>query len=199
MDIEYDENLRNNDLEYERGLEGPEILIPIINENPPTIYNPISFQTELIVQFMQNKGILMANRRCPICLSAMNILKDQNAADKLIWRCQKRKPPHDKKINLRSGSIFEGLIEKIQILYFVTFFCFTENTSLNEALDRCKNFSSQMGQYNISREGIIKIFGILRYKVKEKMHKSWEKNLFGIQINTNLGFPSVELDESKII
>ena len=120
MDIEYDENLRNNDIEYEKGLEGPEILIPLINENPPTIYNPISFQTELIVQFMQNKGILTANRRCLICLSAMNIVKDQNAADKLIWRCQKRKPSHDKKINLRSGMNKEG----IDLILFYKFMFF---------------------------------------------------------------------------
>ena len=92
---------------------------------------------------------------------------------------------------MKSGSIFEGLVEKIQNLYCVTFFCFTENTSVKEALDRCKTFTSQMSQYNISREGIIKIFGILRNKVKEKMHILWKKNL--------LGFPPVELDESKII
>ena len=45
MDIEYEESLRNNDLEYERGLEGPEIINPLLNENPPTVYNPVSFQT----------------------------------------------------------------------------------------------------------------------------------------------------------
>ena len=69
-----------------------------MNENVPTIYNPNSFQTEVILQFMQNKGILISNRRCLICLSVMNIVKDQNATDKLIWRCQKHKPSHDKKI-----------------------------------------------------------------------------------------------------
>ena len=111
---------------------------------------------------MQNKGILISNRRCPICLSVMNIVKDPNKTDKLIWRYQKHKPPHDIKINLRKDQIFEGLLEKIQILYFVTFFCFTENMSLNEAFDRCNTFSSKLEQYNISKEAIIKIFGKLK-------------------------------------
>ena len=75
MDIYYDENLRHNDLEFERGLEGPEIINPLLNENPQTIYNPVSFQTELIVQFMQNKGILMGNRRCPIALLVQSGMK----------------------------------------------------------------------------------------------------------------------------
>ena len=43
--------------------------------NPQTIYNPVSFQTELIVQFMQNKGILMGNRRCPIALLVQSGMK----------------------------------------------------------------------------------------------------------------------------
>ncbi len=77
MDIEYDEHLRNNAVEYKKGLSGPEMIIPLINENPPTIYNPNSFQTEILLKFLQNKGILKPNRRCPVCLSEMNIVKDK--------------------------------------------------------------------------------------------------------------------------
>ena len=31
------------------------------------------------------------------------------------------------------------------------------------------------------------------------MHSYWDKNLLGLEINMDLGYPSVEIDESKII
>ena len=44
-----------------------------------------------------------------------------------------------------------------------------------------------------------KFFSLVRDKIRIKMHKIWEKELLGIEINPEFGYPAVEIDESKII
>ena len=36
-------------------------------------------------------------------------------------------------------------------------------------------------------------------KLRKKMHRQWENDLIGIKLNDKLGYPSIEIDESKII
>ena len=61
------------------------------------------------------------------------------------------------------------------------------------------NFTSQIGNTNISKESIIKVFGIIRKKIMEYMNFIFGKNLLDVEIKAILRFPSVEIDERKII
>ena len=65
MDIEYHQELKNNDSEYKNGLSKD---IDYINENtdtPPKIYNP-----EIIIKYLQNKRIL---KNIIVCLSNLEL------------------------------------------------------------------------------------------------------------------------------
>jgi hypothetical protein len=127
------------------------------------------------------------------------MVSNKASIDKLIWRCHKRNPSHDIKINIREGSIFEGFQIKIPILYFLMYFCFIENISINSALIKCNDFCYQVGEGGITAQSIINFYSVVREKLRAKMHRQWEKDLIGIKINDNLGYSSIEIDESKII
>ena len=129
----------------------------------------------------------------------MNLVKHIASLDNIIWRCQKRNPKHDSKINIRADSIFENLQIKIHILYFLLYYCFAENISINNAVLKCNDFCNKIGETGISQASVTKFFKIVGQKIKDKMHKVWDKNLLGVIINPELGYGSVEIDESKII
>lgn len=129
----------------------------------------------------------------------MNICKYANAIDKLVWRCHKLKSPHDVKIHIRKDSIFESFKINITILYFLLFFFFTENISINNSYEKCKIFCQDIGEGSITPVSIGKFFACVRDKILKKMHIKWKKDLLAIEINPELGYPSVEIDESKII
>ena len=79
------------------------------------------------------------------------------------------------------------------------FFCFSENVGINKAYEKCKNFCDQIGETAVTPASITKFFSLVRDKIRIKMHKIWEKELLGIEINPEFGYPAVEIDESKII
>ena len=199
MDIEYDHELANNDIEYKMGLSPIDNNINNILEEPPIAYNPQSFESEVIIHFLQNQKLLKNIQYCSVCGNAMNMCKKGDAIDRLVWRCHKRKPAHDIKINIRKDSIFEAFQIKIPILYFLLFFCFSENVGINKAYEKCKNFCDQLGETAVTPASITKFFSLVRDKIRIKMHKIWEKELLGIEINPEFGYPAVEIDESKII
>ena len=199
MDFEYNNGLKENDEEYKKGLIPQENHMILNNEIPPEIYNISFFQTNIIVNYLQKAGLLKSKFICPICLSEMNMILQNSSIDKLVWRCHKRNPQHDIKKNIREGSIFEGFQIKITILYFIIYFCFIENISIREAQIKCDKFASQIGEKSITTNSIYKFYFVLRQKIKNKMHHKWDSELLGIEINSDLGYPSVEIDESKII
>ncbi len=61
---------------------------------------------------------------CTKCGTEMKLVNHLLSADNIIWRCHKRNPVHDVKINIRQNSVFEGLYIKLPILYFYYFFVF---------------------------------------------------------------------------
>ena len=129
----------------------------------------------------------------------MKMVEYKASIDNLIWRFHKRLPPHDIKINIRNGSIFEGLQIKITVLYFLLYFCFIENMSINESVSKCNGFCVQVGETNTTAQSVSKFYAQVRSRLRQKMHKSWESELIGVEINERLGYSSIEIDESKII
>jgi len=59
---------------------------------------------------------------------------------KVSWRCHKPNPAHDEKINIGVGTIFENFQIKIQIIYFLLYYCFIENTSLSTESEKRELF-----------------------------------------------------------
>ena len=51
--------------------------------------------------------------------------------------------PHDIKLNIRKGSIFEDIKADIRILYFLIFYNFVENKSVKESYINIIEFCSQ--------------------------------------------------------
>ena len=199
MEIRYEQELANNDLEYQAGLIANDNSINNIIESPPPIYNPANFQPEVIIKYFQSIGFIDKVKNCPKCGDMMNICKRSDTIDKISWRCHKRNPAHDAKINIRHGTIFENFQIKIQILYFLIYYCFIENMSLSSASEKTRYFCQQICEIPPTINIILKFFNVLRDKLRVHMHAEWETNLLGLKINNNLGYSSVEIDESKII
>ena len=66
MDIEENENLKANDEEFRSGLRERNIMNnDNLNENPPNIYNPAQFQSELLINYFQDKKIFKKIVICP--------------------------------------------------------------------------------------------------------------------------------------
>ena len=185
MEIRNEPELSNDDLEYQAGLIDNDNAINNIIQSPLLIYNLENFQSELIIKYFQSIGLIGKSKKCPKCGNIMNICK--------------RTPVYDVKINTRKGTLFENFEIKIQIIYFLLYYCFIENTSLSTASEKIKNIYEQIGEIPPIINTISKFFMTLREKLRVHMHAEWEKNLLGIEINQNLGYPSVEIDESKII
>lgn len=107
MKIDLDDELKENDEEYTKGLLPFTNIIEQNSDSPPNIYNPAQFQENVIIKFLQNDKVIKDRNICPKCGELMNKLMHKPSIDNLIWRCHKRSNPHDAKINIRSGSVFE--------------------------------------------------------------------------------------------
>ena len=106
MESEYNEYLREKDKEYKKGLKHDLNNIIKHNENHPEIYNLSSFQSNVIINYLQKTKLLKKNFICQICGSQMKMVTQNNSKDKILWRCHKRAPPHDVKTNIREGFTF---------------------------------------------------------------------------------------------
>ena len=129
----------------------------------------------------------------------MNLVKNNASCDKVIWLCHERNPKHDTTFNIRLESVFEGFQIKIQILYFLLFYCKSENITINCDYEKCKEFCEQIGVDNISKDSISKFYRVVRNKLRERMHAKWRKSFLEVEINPEFGYRAVEIDESKII
>ena len=118
MDIEYDNQLESNYMEYKKGLIANENAKNAIFEDPPIVYNPSSFQEDIIIKYFQNVGLINKEKYCPKCGDIMNICKRNYTIDIIAFRCHRRNPIHDIKINIRNGSIFENFQVKIKLFIF---------------------------------------------------------------------------------
>lgn len=52
MEIEDQDDLINNDIEYKKGIDNEDNLIEEIGQNPPSNYNHSSFQPNIIINYL---------------------------------------------------------------------------------------------------------------------------------------------------
>ena len=70
MEIDEVENLKENDEEFRKGLNLSNIINhEELNENASNVYNPPQFQTELLINYFQNKKIF---KKVSIALNVVN-------------------------------------------------------------------------------------------------------------------------------
>ena len=68
MQVEENENLDKNNKDFINEINKNDYhIIDNLNQSPPNIFNLIQFQTELLINFFQNKQILNKNIICPNC------------------------------------------------------------------------------------------------------------------------------------
>ena len=201
MDFVENENLKDNDEEFRAGLGERNIMNnDNLNENPPNIYNPAQFQSELLINYFQDKKIFKKIVICPKCGLQCKMVKDIQRIDKYVWRCRSNNPNHDIKINLRAESQLEDCRYNIQIIYFLLFYCFTEKKSINSTLTESEEFAKKIGVTSITKQSIINFFAHIRNVIRKKMHYNWSKKLLGEDgILDDNGYISCEIDESEII
>ena len=169
-----------------------------INDRPENIYNPASFQTEILIKYLQDIGIIKKLVLCDKCNNMCQFVKDKQFIDGYVWRCRGVGGNHDVKINLRKNSCLENLHINIKTLYFSIFHCFSEGKSVNETLIEHKQFAIKIGVPNVTLNSICKVFNNLRKQIKINTHLKWKKTFLGEEIGAT-GYPSIEIDESKII
>ena len=151
------------------------------NQNEINVYNINDFQKDIVMNKLMANNILQNKVLCQICNEKMKLEKAasyQDDQDGFIWRCRSNFPKHDSKSNIRNESIFENINISIPVLYFITFYCFLENYSIDKTLIECNNNKNLFENYTISKPSIIKIYSILR-NIKIEMHKNLKNKLFG--------------------
>lgn len=161
--------LERNEQEYRKGLKKYENLKNEMIDNLFNIYNSSSFKPDIIIKYLQNKRLLNSLQLCPVSNDLMNLVNHKSSGDNIIWRCHKHSPRHDIKINIRSGSVFEGFLVKIHILYFLLFFCICENLTINDAFYKCNDFCQQIDEIGIGKETVSKFYRVVSNRIKERM------------------------------
>ena len=78
------------------------------------------------------------------------------------------------------------------------FYCFIENININVFYEKCKMIC-QDREGSITPISMEKFFSHVRDKILLKIYFKWKKDLLTLEINPELGYPSLEIDESKII
>ena len=140
----------------------------------------IILQEDIIIKYFQNVGLISKDKYCPKYGDLMNISKRNDTIDKIAFRYHRRNPIHDIKINIRNGTSFENFQVKIQIIYFLIYYCFIENISINTAYEKTKSFCQQLGLTPTTPSIISKLFSVLREKIRISMHSNWEKSLLDL-------------------
>ena len=170
-----------------------------INNINLMLYNTNEFTKDNVIEFLMDHDILKRQVLCDKCHNVMNINKNKNNKDGIIWRCKKSGiNKHDEKKNIRNKSIFENTKIDIRILYFILFYNYIEKYIINQTYINCKEFTNQLNIETISRKAISKIFNTIRIKIMKKTHDIWNHNLMGLEPCSD-GISKIEIDESKIV
>lgn len=117
-----------------------EININNDEENENNIYKKEDFTTNKIINFLENNNIIYKNLECNICMKKMLRKEYKSYIDGLIWRCRGRNPILDNRMSIARDSIFENIRVPLQVLYFLTFYCFIENYSIEKSFIEVKSF-----------------------------------------------------------
>ena len=167
------------------------------NENF-NLYNVEQFELDKILNIFFNKEIFAKYKFCPKCGNLMKLDNNKNYLDGKVWRCRTKIIPHDIKINIRDKSLFEDCNIQLQIIYFLTFYCFPEKLSIEKSYLEIKNNQNLFGFKLCTKNSISKVYNLIRKKIKDSMHLDWSNHLLGDNLSVN-GYPIFEIDESKII
>ena len=156
--LDEDEILENNNEEEN---ESDDNEIPIKFK-----YDKKEFDLEQIINFFFDSKLLKKNHRCIYCNQIMNLTKNKKLTDGVQWRCKKNlNIKHDYKLNIRNGSLFYEINTDLRIIYFIIFYNFVNNISINQIFRNCREFTKDLNIKGISRQNISKIHNILRTKI----------------------------------
>ena len=86
----------------------------------------------------------------------------------------------------------------INTIYYLIYKCFLENCSLETSCDRIANFCHILGNTKPTKQTIIKLYRILRNRLKIFYHTLWKNEPLGLEPAEN-GKSRIEIDKSKII
>ena len=168
------------------------------NEENILEYNQNEFQFEKIYQKLTDIHLLQKEFKCDKCGKTMVMVNDNSAIDKKIFRCRGNNPKHDIKINIRKNSIYEEFQIPLFILYYLTLECFPFNKGVNKSLIEIDEICKKINKPSTTNKTIIKLFQMLREKIRIKYQEEWKKKPLGMEPSTN-GVARVEIDESEII
>ena len=118
--------------------------------------------------------------------------------DRICFRCRKKNPYHDIKINIRKDSVFENVRMSLVSIYFLIYECLIEKKSISNTTFEHKEFIKHIDAESVSQQNITKLFSLIRSRIRIKMHENWKNNFLGTDISEG-GVPRLEIDESKII
>lgn len=83
----------------------------------------------------------------------------------------------------------------LYLIYYLVFNCFIE---INNTELKMKAFCKKLEKVNISKTNIIKLYRLVRNKIKINMHNKWKSKLLGLE-PTVRGYPEIEIDKNHII
>ena len=99
---------------------------------------------------------------------------------------------------MRKNSIFENIKLDINTIHYLIYNCFLENYSLDTTYTRVHNFCDILNNPKPNKHTIVRLFRILRNKIKIYYHTQWKNEPLGIEPAEN-GKSRIEIDESKVI
>ena len=76
--------------------------------------------------------------------------------DDKIWRCPSKHPLYELRFNLKIRALYDNIHVPIQILYFIIFYCFIDNLSIEKAYNECNNSKFLFKGKIVSKNAIIK-------------------------------------------
>ena len=150
------------------------------NEENILEYNQNEFQFEKIYKKLIDIHLLQKEFQCAKCGKIMVMVNDNSTIDKKIFRCRGNNPKHDIKINIRKNSIYEEFQIPLFILYYLTLECFIFNKGVNKSLIEIDEICKKINKPSTSNKTIIKLFQMLREKIRIKYHEEWKKKPLGM-------------------
>lgn len=129
----------------------------------------------------------------------MKLEKNTQYMDNYCWRCRSKNPQHDIKYNIRKNLFFfENIKIPLSLIYYLSFKCFIENMSTNKSLTNSEELCKKLHIPNTTHKSIIKLFRLLRNRIKISFHLQWNRTKLALDPAEN-GHPSVEIDETALI
>lgn len=75
----------------------------------PLLIKYIDYEISKIFSYFQELKPIKPRKQCFICLNEINLENNQTYIVNCCWRYRATSPKYDIRINLREGSVFEGM------------------------------------------------------------------------------------------